>query len=259
MNKRDFLKSSLYAGAGICLLPVLSFCEIRKPGEEENDSEPTGIANTDARGFLLPPLPYAYHALEPIIDRETMELHYSAHHTAYTKNLNEALKAYPQLQTGSIESLLHKLDGSEAQKSLRDNAGGYYNHLLFWKIMSPEGGGEAGGDLAKAIDTAFGSFAAFRKKFTEAAMSVFGSGWAWLCRSEDGKLFITKTPNQDSPLMQHIHDEYGYPLLGIDVWEHAYYLNYQNKRAEYVEGFFDIIHWKYVEKLFAESPENFKA
>lgn len=193
--------------------------------------------------FELPKLPYALDALEPNIDAETMEIHHGRHHKAYTDNLNNAI-AGTDLEGKSIEDILKNLDMNN--KPVRNNGGGYFNHNLFWKVMSPNGGGKPSGDLAKAIDDAFGSFDAFKEKFSTAAKTQFGSGWAWLCVHKGGKVEVSATPNQDNPLMPGTGCE-GYPILGLDVWEHAYYLKYQNKRPDYVSAFWNVINWDEVQ------------
>lgn len=197
--------------------------------------------------FTLPTLPYAYEALEPHIDARTMEIHLTKHHNAYTTNLNTAAEA-AGLQGKTIEEILHTLDMNNAP--LRNNAGGFYNHNLFWEIMSPNGGGAPTGDLAQAIDAAFGSFEAFKEAFSKAAATRFGSGWAWLCVHKGGKLEICSTPNQDNPLMPQAGCG-GFPILGLDVWEHAYYLHYQNRRPDYIQAFFNVINWGKVAELYA--------
>ena len=194
--------------------------------------------------FELPKLPYAFDALEPHIDAKTMEIHHDKHHAAYTNNLNAAIEG-TDLAGLSIEEILVK--GID-KPAVRNNGGGYYNHNLFWEIMSPNGGGEPTGDLADAINAAFGSFEAFKEKFVQAATTRFGSGWAWLC-VKDGKLEICSTANQDNPLMPGVGCE-GKPILGLDVWEHAYYLNYQNRRPDYIGAFFNVINWNKVSELF---------
>ncbi len=196
--------------------------------------------------FELPKLGYAYDALEPHIDARTMEIHHTKHHQGYTNNLNAAI-AGTDLESKSIEDILAGLDMNNA--AVRNNGGGYYNHDLFWKVMSPNGGGQPTGALAEAINTAFGSYEGFKDAFAKAAATRFGSGWAWLCK-KDGKLEICSTPNQDNPLMPGVGCG-GTPLLGIDVWEHAYYLNYQNRRPDYINAFFNVINWDEVAKRFA--------
>jgi Fe-Mn family superoxide dismutase len=194
--------------------------------------------------FELPNLPYAHDALEPHIDTRTMEIHHGKHHAGYTAKLNAAIEGTAN-EGKSIEEILAApgLTGG-----LRNNGGGYYNHCLFWEVMSPNGGGEPTGDLAAAIDKAFGSFEKFKNEFSNAAATQFGSGWAWLC-AKDGALSVCSTPNQDNPLM---HGECGgTPVLGLDVWEHAYYLNYQNRRPDYINAFFNVVNWDEVARRFA--------
>lgn len=198
--------------------------------------------------FELPKLPYAYDALEPHIDARTMEIHHSKHHQAYTTNLNAAI-AGTELEGKSIEEILKNLDMSKG--AVRNNGGGFYNHNLFWTVMSSNGGGEPTGELAEAINRDFGSFAAFKDKFSKAGATQFGSGWAWLC-IKGGKLDVCGTPNQDNPLMPNTGDG-GTPILGMDVWEHAYYLNYQNRRPDYITAFFNVINWDEVARRFAEA------
>lgn len=199
--------------------------------------------------YTLPDLPYAYDALEPHIDEETMHLHHDKHHAGYVTKTNAALEDYPELADLSIEDLLKDLETlpEEIKTAIRNNGGGHVNHRLFWEILSPNGGGEPTGDLANAINETFGSFADFKDAFIAAATGRFGSGWAWLV-IDDGKLEIIDTLNQDSP-----YSLGKTPILGIDVWEHAYYLNYQNKRPDYIEAFFNVIHWDEVAKRFEEN------
>ena len=197
--------------------------------------------------FELPKLPYDHNALEPHIDARTMEIHHGKHHNGYTTNLNKAI-AGTDLEGKSIEDILTGLDLSNA--AVRNNGGGYYNHSLFWSTMSPNGGGVPSGALAEAIDAAFGSFDAFKDAFSKAAATRFGSGWAWLCVHKGGKVDVCSTPNQDNPLMPGIGCE-GFPILGLDVWEHAYYLNYQNRRPDYIAAFFNVVNWDAVSALYA--------
>ncbi|MBE0424583.1 MAG: superoxide dismutase [Lutibacter sp.] len=199
--------------------------------------------------FELPKLPYAFDALEPNIDARTMEIHHGKHHAAYTNNLNNAIVG-TALEGKSIEAILSGLDMNNA--AVRNNGGGFYNHELFWNVMSPNGGGKPTGELAAAIDVAFGSFEAFKDALSKAAVTRFGSGWAWLCVHPGGKVEVCSTANQDNTLMPGIGCG-GFPILGLDVWEHAYYLHYQNRRPEYVENFFNVINWDYVAKLYAEN------
>ena len=200
--------------------------------------------------FELPQLPYAYDALEPHIDRQTMEIHHTKHHQAYTTNLNNAIQG-TELESKSIEEILQNI--SKAPAAVRNNGGGFYNHNLFWTILSPNGGGEPNGPIAEAITSSFGSFETFKDEFTKAATTRFGSGWAWLCRMEGGNLQICSTANQDSPLMDTENNCGGFPLLGLDVWEHAYYLKYQNRRPEYIAAFFNLINWDEVNRRFAQN------
>lgn len=197
--------------------------------------------------FELPKLPYAHDALEPHIDARTMEIHHGKHHAGYTNNLNAAIEG-TDLAGKSIEAILKNLDMNNA--AVRNNGGGYYNHDLFWKVMSPNGGGQPTGALADAINAAFGSFEGFKDAFAKAAATRFGSGWAWLCKKSDGKLEVCSSPNQDNPLMPGVGCE-GTPILALDVWEHAYYLNYQNRRPDYINAFFNVINWEEVAKRFA--------
>ncbi len=196
--------------------------------------------------FELPKLDYSYNALEPYIDAMTMEVHYSKHHNAYTTNLNNALNNKLE-ENLSIEDILKNI--SKYPVSVRNNGGGYYNHNLYWKIMSPNGGGKPKGDLANAIDKYFVTFDKFKELFSNAALTRFGSGWAWLVVKENGELAVTSTQNQDNPLMD-ITEVKGKPILGLDVWEHAYYLKYQNRRADYIYAFWNIIDWNEVNKRF---------
>ena len=199
--------------------------------------------------FELPSLNYSFDALEPHIDTKTMQIHHGKHHAGYTNNLNNAIKG-TDLETMSIETILAELDLNNA--AVRNNGGGFFNHSLFWNIMSPSGGGMPSGDLASAINDSFGSFDEFKSTFSKAAGTRFGSGWAWLCVHPGGKLEVCSTPNQDNPLMKGIGCG-GQPILGLDVWEHAYYLNYQNRRPDYISGFFNVINWDFVSKLYSEN------
>ena len=196
--------------------------------------------------FKLPDLPYAFDALEPHIDARTMEIHHDKHHAGYTSKLNAALEG-SDMADKSIEEVLANV--SSAGTGVRNNGGGFYNHSLFWKILSPNGGGKPTGELSSAIDKAFGSYDAFKEKFSTAAAGQFGSGWAWLIVKDNGELAVTSTPNQDNPLMD-VAEEKGTPILGIDVWEHAYYLNYQNRRTDYVDAFFNLVNWDEVNQRY---------
>ncbi|PUB12566.1 superoxide dismutase [Paenisporosarcina sp. OV554] len=196
--------------------------------------------------YELPQLPYAYDALEPHIDKETMNIHHTKHHNAYVTNLNNALAGYDDLLSKSVEELIANLDAvpESARPAVRNNGGGHANHSLFWELLSANGGGNPSGALAEAIDAKFGSFDAFKEEFAKAATTRFGSGWAWLSL-KNGELELTSTPNQDSPIM-----EGNTPLLGLDVWEHAYYLNYQNRRPDYIAAFWNVVNWDAVTKRF---------
>jgi len=198
--------------------------------------------------FTLPPLPYSEDALEPSIDARTMSIHHDKHHAGYTNNLNNALEGHPDLAGKSVEELLGSLeDLPEAiRTAVRNNGGGYANHSLFWTIMAPGAGGAPTGDLANAIDKTFGSFDSFKQAFSKAAATRFGSGWAWLYVDASGQLAITSTANQDTPLM-----EGGTPILGLDVWEHAYYLNYQNRRPDYISAWWNVVNWNAVAEYYA--------
>lgn len=204
--------------------------------------------------FQLPDLPYAFDALEPNIDARTMEIHHGKHHAGYTKKLNAAIEG-TDLEGKSIEDILANV--SKHGAGVRNNGGGFYNHSLFWSVMSPDGGGEPSErmNIHKAIQRDFGSFDNFKDAFSNAAKGQFGSGWAWLCVDKDDKLFVVGTPNQDNPLMDVVEAE-GTPILGLDVWEHAYYLNYQNRRPDYVEAFFNVIDWAAVSKRYNDANEG---
>jgi len=197
--------------------------------------------------YTLPELPYAYDALEPYIDARTMEIHHSKHHNAYVQKVNAAIEG-TELENLSIEQLVSNLDGvpENIRGAVRNNGGGHANHSLFWTVMRPSGGGSPSGAVAAAIDADLGGFDAFKKAFSQAAATRFGSGWAWLCLDGGGKLHVCSTPNQDNPRMTSLVECPGTPILGLDVWEHAYYLHYQNRRPDYVEAFFNVIDWNAV-------------
>ncbi len=229
MNKRTFLKIIAVASASIWLLPYRLFA---KPS-----------------AFTLPALPYPTQALEPHFDQMTMEIHHGKHHAAYVKNLNEAVK-----QTNYVDYSVEEILGEVAAKqpAIRNNAGGHYNHSLFWTLLSPTGGGEPTGAIGEALKDTFGSFQAFQEQFQKEALSRFGSGWVWLIVDyKNQKLRITSTPNQDNPLMKKIVKERGRPILALDVWEHAYYLKYQNKRADFIKAFWNVVNWEEVNKRFS--------
>lgn len=199
--------------------------------------------------FELPQLPYAKDALEPHIDAKTMEIHHGKHHSGYTTKLNGALEGSGK-ESDTIETILENLDMNNA--ALRNNGGGYYNHCLFWEVMSPNGGGTPSGALAQAIDTAYESFEDFKTAFSNAAATQFGSGWAWLCVQKGGKVEVCSSANQDNPLMPGVGCG-GTPILGLDVWEHAYYLNYQNRRPDYINAFYNVINWDKVSALYEQN------
>jgi superoxide dismutase, Fe-Mn family len=198
--------------------------------------------------FTLPNLPYDFNALEPHVDARTMEIHHGKHHAAYVNNLNAALEG-TEHANHSLEALMANI--SNLPPAVRNNGGGHWNHAMFWQIMAPNAGGNPTGALGSAIETTFGSFDAFKQQFAQAATTRFGSGWAWLCKDANGALFITSTPNQDNPLMD-IADKKGTPLLGLDVWEHAYYLNYQNRRPDYIGAFWHVVNWAEVARRFED-------
>lgn len=230
MNKRDFLKTTGALALGALVLPRKAL----------------SVSSTHGEAYTLPSLGYAFNALEPTIDAQTMEIHYSKHHQAYVTNLNKALADVGTEYHGlSIERLCSMV--SPDQLALRNNAGGHYNHSMFWKWIAPGGAREPMESTSELIQLSFGGFEAFRKIFTDTAKNRFGSGWAWVIRQENNKLAVVSTPNQDNPLMASVVDAVGVPILGIDVWEHAYYLNYQNKRTDYIDAFFGIINWTAVE------------
>ncbi len=247
MNKREFLKTSAILGAGSLIAPsVASSCMNTSNAKAATAS----LVATDVEGkFAQPDLGYSFDALEPHIDAMTMELHYGKHHAGYTRKFNSALE-HADLHSTDIVKLFNSV--SVHGTGVRNNGGGYYNHNLYWKFMSPGGGGEPGGDLAGAINEAFGSFSQFKDLFSTTAAGQFGSGWGWLIVDEEGDLQVTSTPNQDNPLMDVVEVQ-GTPILNIDVWEHAYYLNYQNKRGSYIEAYWNVIDWDFVEALYKEA------
>ena len=239
MKKRTFIKLAGTAGAGLLLAP-LAGCR----NEESNDSPKTDSAT---RPFLFAqePLGYGFDALEPAIDAMTMEIHYSKHHAGYVNKLNKAMHASGMATDGlTLESLLPTIAAD--QTALRNNGGGHYNHTLYWRTLKPGGSATPEGALLKELVDTFGSVEAFQTAFSQAAAKRFGSGWAWLIRNAEGKLEVTSTPNQDNPLMTKIVEQSGQPLLGVDVWEHAYYLNYQNRRKDYIAGFMQRVNWDVV-------------
>jgi superoxide dismutase, Fe-Mn family len=228
--------------------------EPEKTNEKGEVTKPEDVKAEDEEGaFQMKGLPYAYNALEPFVDATTMETHYSKHHVTYCNKLNAAIKG-TDLETKTIEEILTKLDLNKAD--VRNNAGGYYNHNFFFEIMAPNAGGEPTETaLIEAINDDFGSFEDFKNLFSEKATKLFGSGWAWLVMDKTGKLVICTTPNQDNPLMPKMEQK-GHPILALDVWEHAYYLKYKNKRKDYIENFFNVINWKKVAEKFANGPKR---
>ena len=247
MKKREFLKTSAILGAGTLIAPsIASSC---MNGAAQTGAIASLVAQNEDGSFLQPDLGYDFNALEPHVDALTMELHYGKHHAGYTSKFNAALE-HADFHSTDIYKIFATV--STYGNAVRNNGGGYFNHNLYWKFMSPEGGGEPAGALAEAIAADFGSFAEFKDLFSATAASHFGSGWGWLLLDGEGKLVVTSLPNQDNPLMD-VSPVKGTPLLNIDVWEHAYYLKYQNMRKSYVEAYWNIIDWRFVEALYAEA------
>jgi len=241
---------TLTAGSSVAHTPQISNSQIASP---KSFSQPSLIAQ--GQQFTLPPLPYDYDALEAYIDSETMTLHHDKHHASYVKNLNEAIAPYPDLQGQSVEELLLNLDSvpEDIRTTVQNNAGGHANHTMFWSIMTPDSQGQPTGEIAEAIDLAFGDFATFQTEFNTAGKKQFGSGWAWLVMDSDGKLAVTSTANQDSPLING-----QYPILGNDVWEHAYYLKYQNKRTDYLDAWWNVVNWEEINQRFSTAEAFFE-
>ncbi|MGN7821656.1 superoxide dismutase [Chitinophaga sp. 22536] len=240
MNKREFIKLTSLAGVAALSGPLSSLA-VPVTSAKTSSDDPKAP-------FVVPPLPYAYDALEPYIDKMTMELHHDKHHGAYVKNLNDAIKGTP-FATLSLEEILHKVTTADKDKAVRNNGGGHYNHSLFWTLLSPKKTTPSE-KLKVAINKDFGSFEKFQEKFNDAGKTQFGSGWAWLIAGPGKKLSVINTPNQDNPLMHNIVKEKGTPILALDVWEHAYYLKYQNKRPDYINAFWNIVNWDEVEKRY---------
>lgn len=240
MKRRNFIFSATAVAAASVLNPFTK--NLNYFSKHKNRSE------TIMGKFELPALPYAYDALEPYIDKMTMEIHYTKHHNAYVTNLNKAVEG-TEMEGKPLEELFKNISGYPA--AVRNNGGGHWNHSLFWTLMKQNGGGEPGGALADAIKSSFGSFNDFKSQFSNAAATRFGSGWAWLVK-QGSKLVVTSTPNQDNPLMD-VAEVKGVPILGLDVWEHAYYLKYQNRRPEYIENWWNVVNWAEVAKRFAEA------
>jgi Fe-Mn family superoxide dismutase len=240
MTRRQAIKTTALATTALAILP----------GAIAQTNPVMPMATAPIGPFTLPPLPYPFDALEPHIDAQTMQIHHDKHHAAYVANLNKAVADFPDLGKMPVEALLKDLNAvpEKVRATVRNQGGGHYNHSIFWEMMKKNGGGQPAGELSKAIDAKFGSFAAFKDQFTKAAAGQFGSGWAWLVSDRDG-LGIQSTPNQDSPLSEGKR-----PLLGLDVWEHAYYLKYQNRRADYIAAWFNVINWDYVSQRLAARP-----
>jgi len=265
MTRRDALKTTALATAAVATVRGA----IAQDPAAPKIPQPL-ITTTPGGPFTLPPLPYAFDALEPHIDARTMEIHHDRHHKVYVDNLNKAIAESPAFGQWSVDDLLMRIEGvpQNIRTAVRNQGGGHYNHLLFWQMMKKDGGGQPKDDLAKAIDSSFGSFSAFKDKFTEAAIKQFGSGWAWLVCGAGKALSIEATPNQDSPLMassasskaeESFRQRYGLktsiaktPILGIDVWEHAYYLKYQNRRPEYIAAWFNVVNWDFVSEQYSK-------
>lgn len=243
LNRRNFLFLLGGATGTVAVGTFATACAAATTNTKESSNKQAEAKDA----FTLPPLPYDYNALEPHIDAATMRFHHDKHHAAYVKNLNEAINKYPQLKGKSAEELITNLNNvpEDIRTTVRNNGGGHVNHTMFWQIMAPNAGGAPTGKIAEAINKTFGSFDAFKQQFNEAGNKRFGSGWAWLVRGKDGKLQVMSTANQDSPLMEGI-----YPIMGNDVWEHAYYLKYQNKRADYLTAWWNVVNWNEVNKRF---------
>lgn len=235
MKKREFLKVTGVLAAGTVVSP---FTACNPPASTENNDS----TNETPVSFTQPKLNFQFNALEPNIDAQTMEIHYGKHHAGYVRKFNAALTD-AKISGKSLTDILGGLTDNDKTTGLRNNGGGHFNHSLFWDIMTPKGASAPSGDLADAINAAFGSFDKFKDLFSTAAKTRFGSGWAWLSKGTDGKLFVSSTPNQDNPLMKNLVEKTGTPILGIDVWEHAYYLKYQNLRGDYIKNFFNVIDW----------------
>ncbi len=253
LNRRNFL---FLLGAGTSAVALGAWRSSGLIGANWAAEPPRGSRTDVAQNtepFSLPPLPYAYNGLQPHIDAQTMRFHHDKHHAAYVKNLNAAIAKYPDLKNRSAEQLLRNINSvpEDIRTTVRNNGGGHVNHTMFWNIMKPNGGGEPTGAIASAIKQNFGSFEEFKKEFNQAGEKRFGSGWAWLVRTPGGKLQVISTPNQDSPLM-----EGNYPIMGNDVWEHAYYLNYQNRRADYLNAWWNVVNWDEINKRFQQATTN---
>jgi superoxide dismutase, Fe-Mn family len=261
LNRRQFIAGYGIASAGIigtggALSGLLLSVTATPSSNSQSEEKPVAKPEEKQVAFTLPPLPYPFDALEPYIDAKTMEIHHDKHHGTYVTNLNKALESHPELQGKSLEYLLQNLDSTpeDIRSAVRNNAGGHWNHSLFWTQLKKGGGGEPKGDLAAAIKSAFGSFQDFQAKFTAAGLGRFGSGWAWLM-VKDGKLVIASTPNQDTPISVTKENFPALPagkaVLGLDVWEHSYYLKYQNRRADYIAAWWNVVNWDSAAEQFA--------
>jgi superoxide dismutase, Fe-Mn family len=245
MDKRKFLKLSTIAGASVLVKPFIA------SGEKTQDlSNVKKLSKLQLGNFALPALGYAFDALEPHIDAKTMEIHHDKHHGGYVSKLNDAIKA-SRFEGMTIEKIMSEI--KEEDKAIRNNGGGHFNHSLFWKIMMPGGDKMPTAKITQLMIESFGSYEKFKEMFTDSAKQIFGSGWVWLAVDQNKKLFICTTPNQDNPLMSNISKQLGTPILGLDVWEHAYYLKYQNKRIDYITDFFSVINWNQVQLNFDQA------
>ena len=252
MEKRSFLKAGFTFAAAALVSPLLKSCKTATPAAATAATKMPAPTRTRTGAFELPVLPYAFSALEPHIDAKTMEIHHGKHHAAYVANLNKAITDTPYANY-HLEDILARLSDTDAP-AIRNNGGGHYNHALYWSIMSPDGSKTGPSDaLTQAMTAKWGSFDKTKTALTDAAKGVFGSGWAWLCVGADKQLFISTTPNQDNPLMTQFVKQTGTPILGIDVWEHAYYLKNQNRRADYLSSFFNVVNWQEVTKRYEQA------
>jgi superoxide dismutase, Fe-Mn family len=256
MNKRTFLKSGFVMGLAAASSSFLTACN--KAGKAVVGAAPPPPpplpppTRRRSTPFELPKLGFDVAALEPHIDKMTMEIHHGKHHNAYVTNLNDAVKG-TAFADYELEDILQRIGTTDTDKKIRNNGGGHWNHSFFWTLLMPGGDKAPSGKLAAAIDAKFGSFDKFKEEYTAAAKTVFGSGWVWLCVGKDKGLFISTTPNQDNPLMGGIVKQAGAPILGLDVWEHAYYLKYQNKRPDYITAFYNVVNWGKVNELFEKN------
>jgi superoxide dismutase, Fe-Mn family len=249
MDRREFLVGSGFVGMGLLDTHLGARASLSSLSNRSRDPGDKAV------GFTLPALPYSYDALEPYIDARTMQIHHDKHHGAYVANLNKALEGYPELQSKSIDDLMKELDSvpEKIRIAVQNNGGGHWNHSLFWQLMKKNGGGEPWGNLADAVNSSFGSFVNFKDVFKAAALALFGSGWVWLIE-KDGKLGIGSTPNQDTPYMLGAK-----AILGLDVWEHAYYLKHQNMRSDYIDAWWHVVNWDKALDLYAASKYKPKA